>query len=94
METKTCPVCGFPYEKGSSNPCRKSRHHIFPRRWYPGSTTTVDVCQKCHDEFHCKFPFTVSHKWTRRECVLFWILFCEMKDFDYFKEYRILRDLI
>lgn len=87
MNQESCPICGFPYVEGSNMPRRKSRHHIFPKKWYRRSTNIVYVCQKCHDEFHQMFPCS-QKKWTRKECVLFWILFCEAKDFDYTKEYR------
>jgi hypothetical protein len=87
MNQENCPICGFPYGEGSNMPRRKSRHHIFPKKWFRGSTTIVYVCQKCHDEFHQMFPYG-QKKWTKKECVLFWILFCEEKDFDYTKEYR------
>ena len=57
MKNDCCPICGFPYEEGSNMPRRKSRHHIFLKKWYRGSTTTVYVCQKCHDEFHQMFTY-------------------------------------
>ena len=42
MSYQQCPSC--------SNLRRLTRHHVIPRRWKTGSTTTVLFCRECHDE--------------------------------------------
>lgn len=74
-----CPICGLPYEVGSSMPRRKSRHHVFPRRWYPSSTLVVEVCQRCHDEFNRDYQNMAIRRWSKVECVNSWVTFCYVK---------------
>lgn len=88
---KRCPICERPYEKGDGNPQRRSRHHLFPRRWYM-TDTTVYVCQKCHDEFHYRYPLLV--KWSKRQSILFWIEYCESLGKNAHELYPQLKDLL
>lgn len=88
MESNVCPICCRSYEAGHSNPKRKSRHHIYPRYFYPDSTLTVCVCQRCHDSFHRIFFY--KKRWSKKECVENWIKFCQMKGKNPFKIYPTL----
>lgn len=87
-----CPICGLPYQIGSSMPRRKSRHHLFPRRWYRGSKFTIDVCQKCHDEFHRLFKR--EDRWSKLECIYFWVTFCNFKCIDTLTAYPAIKKLL
>lgn len=80
VESNVCPVCELPYGKGHGHPRRKSRHHIFCKKWYPDSTLTVDVCQKCHDHFNSIFMSNATRRWSKIECVRFWCSFCYLHD--------------
>lgn len=83
MNQNVCPICERVYGEGSSHPRRKSKHHIFPKRWYPDSTVTVDVCQKCHDDFNATFMCAdckSNRRWSKVESVRFWISFCYLHD--------------
>lgn len=91
VESNVCPVCELPYGEGHGHPRRKSRHHIFCKRFYPSSTLLVDVCQKCHDDFHRMFKYNPIRRWSKRECVLYWIRFCLIKNIDYKKVYPCLK---
>lgn len=91
MKASVCPICGLPYEVGSNKPRRKSRHHIFCKRFYPSSTVLVEICQKCHDEFHRIFKYNQNKRWSKLECVHYWILFCKIKNVNYKKAYPCLK---
>ena len=77
-----CPICELEYEKGNYAPRRRSKHHVFPKVWYKDSfNIKVYVCQKCHDEFNSMFmePLDLKNRWSKKECVRNWILFCFIK---------------
>jgi len=76
---ETCPICGCVYGDYPS-PYHKTKHHIYLKRWYSGSTLTVYVCRKCHDEFHIVYKAYL--KWTKTKCVLNWKDFCRKKGKD------------
>jgi len=71
-----CPLCDQPYGLGHNHPRRNSRHHIFPRRWYPDSTLIVPVCQTCHDEFNREYQNKARERWSKVVCVRMWCAFC------------------
>ncbi len=87
----TCPICEQQYEIGSDKPRRKSNHHIFLRRWYKGSTLTVEVCQKCHNDFHRIYVSSAQRRWSRRECLTYWIQFCVERHVLVYKVYPCLK---
>jgi hypothetical protein len=82
-----CPICDLPYEEGHDKPRRKSKHHIFCRVWYPSSTLTVDVCQKCHDEFNRDYQNKAIRRWSKVECVNSWVTFCYVKGINALRSY-------
>lgn len=73
---KRCPICEKAYGTGVNHRRRESRHHIFPRKMYPGSGLVVHVCQECHDEFNRMFPYE-GRKWSTEECIINWVIFCD-----------------
>lgn len=87
-----CPFCNRIFEIGSDNVHRKSKHHLFPIQWYKGSNAMLELCQNCHDEFHKSFKMT--YKWSKSECVYFFVAFCKMKKVDYKKVYPIFEHLL
>lgn len=86
-----CPICGQVYEVGSSKPRRKSKHHVFCRRWYKDSNLLVEVCQKCHDDFHRIYVMNAQRRWSKKECFLYWIQFCVERHVLVYKVYPCLR---
>ena len=47
-----CPKCGreFGYE------VQRTKHHVYPRRFYRGSSLTIDICRACHDQLERRIP--------------------------------------
>ena len=86
---ETCPICGCRYDKYPL-PHHKTKHHIFMRRWYRGSSLTVYVCRKCHDEFHL---IECDHKPTKLECIALWKDFCRSKNKDPDEIYPLLKGI-
>ena len=78
MNQNVCPLCETPY--GEKHIRHKSNHHIFLKAYYPDSTLTVEVCRGCHDEFHKLFKYNEDKRWSKLECVRFWIAFCYLKE--------------
>ena len=88
-----CPLCELPYGAGHNHPRRKSKHHIFCKRWYKGNNTFVYVCQVCHDEFNNTFPTYDKDKWNKKLCLYYWVIFCSTKGKDAFVIYPNLENL-
>ena len=70
----TCPICGKEFTEGNTR-YRHSRHHIYPRFWYPSSNLFAIVCQDCHNEFHRENKM-LSRRWSMNECLQRWLNFC------------------
>ena len=50
-----CPKCDKPYD---SYDVVYSRHHIIPRRHFPGSNYTIDICRYCHNALERLIPYS------------------------------------
>lgn len=88
-----CPLCDQPYGLSRNHPRRDSRHHVFPRSFYPDSTLVVHVCWTCHDEFNRDYQNKAKHRWSKIECIRIWIAFCFMKGKNAYDVYPELKDL-
>ncbi len=53
MNKGTCPHCGNPYDDVRRN---KTRHHIFPKRFFRGSWETIELCRLCHNGLENNIP--------------------------------------
>lgn len=51
-----CPACGLPYTNKKER--HKSKHHIFPKRFFRGAGDTIELCRKCHSELETYIPKT------------------------------------
>lgn len=49
----TCPKCNNPYDDDKRN---KTRHHIMPKRFFPGSWETIELCRLCHNQLENNIP--------------------------------------
>lgn len=79
MKSNVCPICDSKYDEGSNNEHSHTRHHIFCRQWYPDSTLVVSVCKKCHSEFNRDYQNMATRRWAKRECLIYWGIFCQRK---------------
>ena len=63
-----CSACGCRYSKKRKAQRYKTRHHIYPRRWFGKWGPTIDLCQKCHQEIETRIPRLVrkSKEWYDR----------------------------
>lgn len=52
MRGFSCPKCGLEF----SATVQLTRHHILPKRFYPGSWETIELCRSCHDLIETKIP--------------------------------------
>jgi hypothetical protein len=86
-----CPLCKHYYmEAGHS----QTSHHIFPKYWYGKAGVKCFVCHQCHCvEFNKLHPMDTEHNhvWTKKQCLKYWIDFCESKGKNAFRIYPQLR---
>jgi|GEM_PF-2157471 len=52
--TEKCQACQKSYTNKKTR--MKSRHHIYPRRFFPNSIETEDLCRTCHNELEREIP--------------------------------------
>ena len=83
-----CPLCRQWYD-GKNN--LKTKHHLYPKVWYPDSNTIVFICWSCHAEFNHLYPQGGKRRWSKLECVKNFINFCSTKKRKVFKVYPILK---
>lgn len=63
---------------GTTNGTRKSRHHIYPKRFFGGGGPTVPLCEECHRILEQKWipPFQQLTREQYRQVLAF---FCETR---------------
>lgn len=49
-----CPKCG--------EVRKRSGHHMFPRKFFPNSTTLLYLCKPCHRQLHNILPMDKKYK--------------------------------
>lgn len=54
INAELCKACCLPYTNKLVR--GKTEHHIYPRRFFPESTETIDLCRKCHKELEEYIP--------------------------------------
>ena len=49
-----CKACNKPYTNKKTR--MKSKHHIYPRRFFPNCDETIELCRLCHSELEREIP--------------------------------------
>jgi len=91
---ETCPICGCIYEQDKMYVHRnvKTKHHIFPKKWY-GDGPKLYACSNCHTYgFHQMFPMG-NRIWTEIQCIDYWFIFCKSKGKNAYKIYPELENI-
>lgn len=59
-----CPKCNTHYPKCSSrcHPRARSRHHVYPKRYFHGEGPVRVFCRRCHDQLERMIPFAKRSK--------------------------------
>lgn len=99
METREvikgkCPLCNQPYTADNN----RTRHHIFPRYWKKQGVygriqgITVEVCEKCHEEYNYTYPMHLQEPWKPAICLINWMQYCYSKGQEPLRLYPQLSD--
>lgn len=70
-----CYACNRQF--GCKNGTRKSRHHVYPKRFFHGEGHTVPLCEFCHRMLERWIPQTRKLTKEQYEQILEW--FCEAR---------------
>ncbi|RJQ29618.1 hypothetical protein C4565_01820 [Candidatus Parcubacteria bacterium] len=54
INKEKCNACKKPYTNKLVR--AKTKHHIYPRRFFPNSEETIELCRKCHGELEQEIP--------------------------------------
>jgi len=54
-----CSACGVRYSNKRKKKRYKTKHHIYPCRFFAWSPT-IDLCQQCHEELEKRIPRLVK----------------------------------